>query len=218
MRISPYETYYWNAFLNAIKNEYGVAGLMGNLQAESYLIPYIRQGDTNDLQYKKSLVYTQNVNNGVISKYTFVHDSVGYGLAQWTYHTRKEGLYNMYKTGYPSIGDAKLSVDYLLYELQNSYKSVWNTLISATSIRQASDAVLHDFENPKDQSEKVEELRASYAQEIYNRHADTPIPPGPPVPPDPPHPVINTDFGKLPIWFYVLKPTLNRKEIRHGKK
>lgn len=168
------KTYIWNYFKGKIGNEYGVAGLMGNLQAESNLRP-------NNLQnsYETSLGYTDTsytsaVDNGSYSKSSFVYDEAGYGLAQWTYWSRKKALYEMYKSGgYPSIGSIKLACDYLWYELQNSYKGVLSVLKSATSIRQASDKVLHDFENPADQSESVEVKRASMGSAIYNELTGT---------------------------------------------
>lgn len=165
----------WNLLLADIGNEYGVAGLMGNLQAESGLIPYRVQGDFSS-GYSESISYTEKVDSGEISEYDFVHNGPnggGYGLAQWTFYTRKQGLYDMYKSGYSSIGDVNLACAYLLYELKNDYSGVYNTLKSATSIRQASDKVLHDFESPADQSAEVEVLRAQMGTNIYEELTGT---------------------------------------------
>lgn len=168
--------YIWNYFKEKLGNECGVAGLMGNLQSESALCPYRLQGDFSS-GYKTSKTYTANVDAGVISEYDFVHNGPnggGYGLAQWTFYTRKQGLYDMYKSGsYSSIGSVELACDYLYYELENGYGSVLNTLKNATSIRQASDAVLLDFERPANQSESVQELRESLGQAIYNELTGT---------------------------------------------
>lgn len=159
----------WNLLLADIKNEIGVAALMGNLQAESGLIPYRVQGDFSD-GYVNSITYTEKVNSGEISEYDFVNNGPGgggYGLAQWTFSSRKQALYDMYKTGYPSIGDVNLACNYLLYELKTDYVDVYWTLVNAISIKQASDKVLHDFERPADQSAEVEVLRAQMGIAIY---------------------------------------------------
>lgn len=73
----------WNYLYAELKNPYGVAGIMGNMKAESGLQP-------NNLQntYEKKLgmsdeEYTNGVNNGTYTN--FVKDSAGYGLVQWTY-------------------------------------------------------------------------------------------------------------------------------------
>lgn len=199
---SGYEQTIWNYLLSKIGNEYGVAGLMGNLQAESGLRP-------NNLQdsYETSLGYTDDsyttaVDNGTYSESSFVNDEAGYGLAQWTYYSRKQGMYNMYKTGYSSIGSIDLALDYLWYELQNSYGGVLSVLQNATSVREASDKVLHDFENPADQSTSVEEYRASLGAAFYNQFSGGTVEPDPdpPVEPDPDVPVTPTKRKRMPIW------------------
>lgn len=197
MSNSQYENYYWIQFMKHINNPYGVAGLMGNLDAESGLIPYRKQGDYVS-GYVESLNYTSAVDSGVISKATFISDGVGYGLAQWTFSTRKEGLFDMSQEKNCSIGDIDLGIEYLMHELNTGYTGVLNTLKNATSIRQASDCVLHDFEKPLDQSESVEVLRCSLGQTIYDKNVDT----TPEIPDTPDTP---NQKKKMPIWFYLKK-------------
>ena len=167
---TEYSRYLWDALSTLISNPYGVAGLMGNLQAESGLCPYRLQGDFSD-GYQTSIEYTAKVDSGEISKDEFVNNGPnggGYGLAQWTYPPRKEMLYEMWKVGYPSIGHIDLAISLLLTELQTDYAGVLQVLQSAASVREASDKVLHDFENPADQSEAVEEARAALGQAWYD--------------------------------------------------
>lgn len=172
-----YAKYIWNYFLSKLNNnEFGVSGLMGNLKAESGLIPYRLQGDfTNGYQTSKN--YTAKVDSGEISKYDFMHNAPnggGYGLAQWTFYTRKENLYNMWKNGnYSSIGCIELACDFLWYELSQGYTSVLEVLKNATSIKEASDYVLHNFERPADQSASVEAVRESLGKSIYNTYSGT---------------------------------------------
>lgn len=171
---TQYSKFIWDYFMEVFNNEYGVAGLMGNLYAESGLRP-------NNLQqtYETSLGYTDTsytaaVDSGAYSKDSFVHDSAGYGLAQWTYWSRKQSLYEYWKNGgYDSIGSIELACDFLLRELEQSFNDVLVTLVTATSIREASDKVLHDFESPADQSTAVEEKRTGYAQAYYDLYSGT---------------------------------------------
>lgn len=168
----PNSKYIWDYFVAKIGNEYGVAGMLGNLDAESGLYPDRVQGDIPYSDYSKE--YTAMVDSGELGENEFVHygpNGGGYGLAQWTYYTRKQALYNMYKSGgYSSIGSLKLACDYLWYELQNSFSGVLSVLKSATSVREASDKFLHDFENPADQSESVEATRESMGQKYYDMY------------------------------------------------
>ncbi|MBR5178656.1 MAG: hypothetical protein IKW90_07670 [Lachnospiraceae bacterium] len=194
MASSPFASYIWAELYNFIGNEYGTAGLMGNLQAESGMIPYRLQGDFTT-GYSTSIRYTNNVDQGLYTESEFVHDSKGYGLAQWTFSSRKQGLYNMYISGaYSSIGDVGLGVSYLISELSSSYSGVLAVLRSATSVREASDIVLHQFENPAEQGPAVEVYRASLGQAIYDEFAGGSYPP--PIPPEPPTP----EQPSIPYW------------------
>lgn len=171
--------YIWQTLMGVIGNEFGVAGLMGNLYAESGLIPYRVQGDFSS-GYTDSIEYTKMVDSGEISESEFVNDTTGgggYGLAQWTFHTRKQALYDMYETGYSSIGSVELAVDFLLYELETDFSDVLEVLKNANNIREASNKVLHDFENPAQQDSQVEETREGYGVYYYNRFSgSTPQP------------------------------------------
>ena len=161
----------WDFLMKKIGNPYGVAGLMGNLYAESALHP-------NNLQktYEKKLGYTDEsytaaVDNG---NYTnFVRDSAGYGLAQWTYWSRKENLLKYAQSKKKSIGDLTMQLEFLYKELSESYKSVLNTLKNAKNIRMASDVVLTKFERPANQSESVQVKRTTYGQKYYDKYAST---------------------------------------------
>lgn len=159
----------WNYLLGNISNEYGVAALMGNLDAESGLKTTNLQDSTeNRLNYTDE-TYTAAVDSG---KYTnFASDSAGYGLAQWTYSSRKKGLLDYVRSTGKSIGDLECQLVYLMKELTTSYKSVLNALKTATSVRAASDVVLKDFEKPKIQTDKVKEGRAAKGQKYYDLYS-----------------------------------------------
>ena len=149
-------------------NDYAVAGLMGNLQAESALNPKNLQ---NSYQSKLGFTdesYTAAVDRGSYSN--FVHDSAGYGLAQWTFWSRKQNLLNYAKSKGCSIGDLTMQLEFLWSELQG-YKTVISTLRSARSVREASDAVLTGYEKPADQSETVKQRRAKMGQAFYDDFA-----------------------------------------------
>lgn len=157
----------WKYLMEKIGNPYGVAGLMGNLYAESALNPQNLQNT-----YEKSLgytdeAYTQAVDSGEYAN--FVNDKAGYGLAQWTYWSRKQNLYRFAKDTGKSIGDLTTQLEFLWKELQG-YRTVLETLKVATTVRQASDCVLMQYEKPSNQSEKVQEKRAGYGQAYFDKY------------------------------------------------
>ena len=93
----------WGFLKSQGMTDAGVAGLMGNLFAESGLNPKNLQNS-----YEKKLgftdaTYTVAVDNGTYTN--FVRDSAGYGLCQWTYWSRKQALYAFCKAIGASIGD-----------------------------------------------------------------------------------------------------------------
>ena len=103
----------WNYLVKSGMTPEGAAGMMGNLQAESGIIP--NRVETKCLnRYKEQgkiytdATYTAFVNDGTISKAEFLRPmgkQYGYGLAQWTSPGRKEGLYDLCKKLGVSIGD-----------------------------------------------------------------------------------------------------------------
>lgn len=168
----------WDALSELIPNEIGRAGLLGNWYAESKVIPYIKQGNTRP-PWSPSTTYTNNVDNGTISKSTFVNDSVGYGFAQWTYWSRKELMYNIANNLHMSIGAFDVGIAMVTTEMTQGlqeYKDTLTILRNATDIRTASDRVLHNYEKPADKSENAEIIRADYGNQIYDlMHGTAPI-------------------------------------------
>lgn len=159
----------WNFLKKEGFNDYGAAGLMGNLDAESGLRSnnlqdtYSREFGLSDAQY------TQKVDNGTYTN--FVKDEAGYGLAQWTYWSRKQNLLNYAKAKGKSIGDLEMQLEFLCKELKEQYtNSVYNILKTATSLQQASDAVLMNFEKPLNAA-NYKNKRAQMGQVYYNKFA-----------------------------------------------
>ena len=160
----------WDYFKAKGLNDYGIAGLMGNLYAESGLKPTNLQNTYEKKLGYTDAEYTAAVDQGIYTN--FVKDSAGYGLAQWTYWSRKQNLLNFAESKNKSIGDLNMQLDFLYKELSEGYKnSVLKVLCEATSLLEASNSVLLQFERPADQSETVQNKRASYGQKYYDAYA-----------------------------------------------
>ena len=151
----------------AIGNDYGVFGLMGNLMAESGLKANNLQSSYNKKLNISDEDYTMVVDENAYPD--FVTDKAGYGLAQWTYWSRKQKLLQYAQAYGCSIGDENMQVDFMIGELMASYPSVLNVLKTATSIREASDCVLTQYERPADQSESVKAKRAAYGEDLMKQ-------------------------------------------------
>lgn len=165
------DEYIWNFLKTELKNEYGVAGLMGNLKAESALSPTNLQDSFNKAWNVTDEQFTQMVDNGQFNFCCNDKGAWGYGLAQWTSVGRRINLWNYKCQKQVSIGDLTMQLEFLMQELKTGYKSVYNALISAKSVREASDAVLLKFEIPYDRSESVQKYRSSLGEQFYNKFA-----------------------------------------------
>lgn len=160
----------WSFLMQEISNPYGVAGLMGNIKAESNFNPCNLQNS-----YEKKLgftdeSYTKAVDNGTYARNSFCRDSAGYGLCQWTYWSRKQNLYDTLKKSGASIGDLFSQLSFMLDELR-AYRLL-DSLKTAKSVKEASDLILTRYEKPADQSENAKRRRAEIGQTIYNNNVD----------------------------------------------
>lgn len=147
----------------------GAAGLMGNLYAESGLRPNNLQNSYEGKLGMADAEYTEMVDRGTYAN--FGNDRAGYGLAQWTYPSRKAALLAYAKAAGKSIGDLWMQLGFLMQELSTGYKTVLNVLRTTVSVREASDIVLLQFERPADQSEARRKQRAEYGQKYFDKYA-----------------------------------------------
>lgn len=149
--------------LNAeIKNPVGVYALMGNLKAESALNPKNVQNSYERKTGYTDETYTKAVDSG---RHNFVRDSAGYGLAQWTYWSRKDALLRYAKASGKSIGDLNMQLNFLLKEIKG-YPTVWRALTTGSTIKEISDIVMCDYERPANQSESNKKARAKLGENI----------------------------------------------------
>ena len=138
-------------------SEAGALGLMGNWMAESGLEPNRVQGDFNTGR-TLSRAYTDDVMAGRISRSQFARisrsqfarDAKGYGLAQWTYYTRKEDLYDFWNGSGKALDDVSMQVSFALQELstQAEYSGLWSVLKTTEDIWTAADKVCRLYERP----------------------------------------------------------------------
>ena len=156
----------WNFLIKNYENPFGVAGLMGNLYAESRLNPQNLQNTYEKKLGMSDIEYTNAVDAGTYSN--FAKDSAGYGLAQWTYSARKLNLLNYTKNKKVSVGDLDAQLEFLVKEMAG-YTAVVKAIKEAKSVKEASDVILTKYERPVDQSDNAKNKRASYGQKYYDQ-------------------------------------------------
>lgn len=147
----------------------GVAGLMGNLNTESGLSSVNLQNNGNTKLSMTDAEYTAAVDSGAYTN--FAKDGYGYGLAQWTYWSRKQELLDFTKAAGVSVGHKRKQCEFIVKELAG-YPTVLQTLKTAKTVREASDAVMLNYERPANQSEENQAKRASRGQTFFDKYAD----------------------------------------------
>ena len=153
----------WTFLKNKGLTDYAVAGIMGNLQAESSMRPNNLEDTKNKLFGMSDAEYTSYVDS---NRYTsFCTDKAGYGIAQWTTEDRKTGLYTLCKTENKSIADLNCQLKFLYKELIQ--RDLIDSLNKASTIKEASTIFLKKFEIPLDSGVDVQNYRASLSEEFY---------------------------------------------------
>ena len=142
----------------------GTAGIMGNWMQESGLLPNNVQ---NGMGYTDE-DYTNDVNNGTISRESFGTDSRGYGLAQWTFNSRKLALYDYKTQKNTGIDDLLMQLEYYKKEADgytglNDMLSITNSVYDST----------YQFQSIYENAGKPEmKNRYNYASQIYEELKD----------------------------------------------
>lgn len=143
----------YNYLMEEFANPIGVCSLMANIQAESGYISHNLQNTFNRKYNISDIEYTNKVDNGEISKTEFCKDGSGYGLCQWTWHTRKEGLYKMCYENNTSIADVTCQLRFMLKELKEY--GLWNEIKNASNSYDITKLIMVKYENPFDKSEEA---------------------------------------------------------------
>lgn len=158
----------WNTLMAEFNNEYGVAGIMGNLKAESC----IRSNNLQDSSEKRLGItddeYTKMVDNGSLD----FNQAVGYGICQWTSVSRKKKLKAYTDSKGVSIADLKAQVEFLIKELKATYGTTYNVVKNAKSVEEASTRFMYYYEAPASRdSASTRNTRAKNGMEYYTKYA-----------------------------------------------
>ena len=125
----------------------GACAVMGNMFMESSMRSNIVEKRCSMSDFD----YTRAVDTGTISKHQFIGDAYGYGLCQWTYFTRKAGLYELAKSKGVSISDEQMQCEYCIQELHTpEFAELYKFLCqcSGDELHTATGLVCAGYEKP----------------------------------------------------------------------
>lgn len=181
----------WRKIRQLGYSEKATAAIMGNMQAESLC----RSDNVEDRSPKSDADYTAQVNDKRISREVFARDAYGYGLLQWTYFSRKYGLYDFTVAQGYSIADEDRQILFMEKELhQGEYLDVWYALQNDTlSLYDMVSTFCAKYEKPAVQNNSV---RTEFAQQFLAQFGGSDVTPVDPEPVNPPEP----DEPLTPYW------------------
>jgi len=160
----------WKFLKNEGFTDAGAGGLMGNLQAESNMRSVVYENIYKDSFGFSDQDYVDMVNNGTYTD--FVDDGVGFGLAQWTFSSRKQALLDFCQG---KIGDLVCQLRFLMKELKSDFSEIYAMLKTSTDLYACTIKVMTDFERSGDYSEKLKNFRYALAKNLYNEFSGNPI-------------------------------------------
>ena len=142
--------------------------LLANIQAESAFIPINLEDTRNRTTGMSDQEYTNAVDSGRYQN--FISDSAGYGLAQWTWWTRKEKFLQFAKEKGVSIGDVNMQIEFLLKEMKEDFPGINRECLTSHDLEHLVHELLYKWENPE---EKEQNMRNRYAaaQGFYQKYA-----------------------------------------------
>ena len=143
----------------------GAIGMIGSLQGET--------ADLNPMRVENSYLkkfgvtieeYVRRADNDevIYNGKKFNKDSAGFGIAQWTYSTRKQNLLDYAKSQGKSVGDLDVQIEFLIKEVQK-YKNTWKTCCTTADYGAAVEICVTEYENCTNQSDAIER-RTGYAE------------------------------------------------------
>ena len=150
----------YNQLIAAGLTKAGALGMLGNWDCESNCESVRVQGDFRASR-SESEQYVADIDSGRISREQFQKDQKGFGLAQWTFYSRKGALYDFWKSKGGSIGDVNLQVAFALQELRSDFPSLFIILKSNHDIYQCTREICWKFENPA-----IKNVDARYASAL----------------------------------------------------
>lgn len=174
----------WNYLKAQGFSSAGVAGIMGNLEAESGYRPNNMEDLANQKSGLSDADFTAGVDSGEITREEFISSErfgvctcnptgtptgqeYGYGLAQWTFTTRKAALYDFAKSRGVSIADLTMQLDFMIGEMSSSLKSYLKTV---TDVEEACVTFHNDYEKSSATASMLAG-RVTKAINVYNKYS-----------------------------------------------
>ena len=149
----------WNYLKSEGMTSVAIAGIMGNLAQESGL----RADNVQNHMGYEDAEYVAAIKSGEISREEFINDKRGFGIAQWTYHSRKAKLYDT--LGPQNIDSLGGQLAFMVDEMGSN---LVNRMNNAGSVNEATDIFQYSYERA---GKPNMENRRNQANGYYSQYA-----------------------------------------------
>ena len=143
--------------------------LLAQIQKESLFKPENLEDSKNISLHMSDLDYVRAVDNG--SYTNFVNDAAGFGLAQWTFRSRKQNFLNYFKARGKSIADLETQISFLIWEMKGYFGAIWNKCQTSHDLKDLTWTLLDTWENPAEKQNNMVE-RYGYAQQWFKQFSN----------------------------------------------
>ena len=158
-----YQQIIYNKFRQFGLTEAGTLGLLGNFQEESGCEPNRLENDFDSYR-RVSKEYVASATSGKMTKTEFCK-AIGFGIAQWTFPSRKANLWEFWKSSGKALDNVYMQIEFVIKELKHDFPELWKLLCTSNDMYTCVKRVCYDFENPQI---KNIDTRFRYANEIKN--------------------------------------------------
>ena len=142
----------------------GACGVLGNVQAESAFRPNNLQDSYNSLLGISDEEFVRRVDSGDTA--IFMTENLGFGLAQWTYPSRKQKFLSYMRSKGVSIANEKAQVEFMIREFMEDFATMWSLICTSEDLYECTDKLLRIWENPqvKNYTERRNNASSWYAK------------------------------------------------------
>lgn len=96
----------------------------------------------------------------------FIYDEVGFGYIQWTFWSRKKGLYEYCKGRGTSVADHESQKEFVFIEMKRDFPAIWNLCQTSHNLEEIMHQLVWIWENPADKQGAMD-ARLPYARSWY---------------------------------------------------
>ena len=182
--------------------------LLANIQGESAFKCNNAEDRINRVVSDEEYIRRADAGLTTYNGKNFIYDEVGFGYIQWTFWSRKKGLYEFCKDRGTSVADHESQKEFVFVEMKRDFPAIWKLCQTSHDIEEIMHQLVWIWENPADKQGAMN-VRLPYARSWYARFTEWNKPVEEPAAESPTETVLDADG-------YVTERTWPPRTIQNG--